>query len=139
MIIRILWSLLAVALLAFAIFESVKYGWIVGGVVIAFALLPDIALIGAFDTNRTGMLRPARVVFYNICHTSWLPVVPMAIGALVPLPELGGVSGGTVLFAAGLAWLLHIATDRAFGYGLRGADGAIRTVGASPAPGFCQA
>ncbi|MFK4098344.1 DUF4260 family protein [Streptomyces anthocyanicus] len=35
------------------------------------------------------------------------------------LPDLPG----TALFTFGIAWLLHIALDRALGYGLRTADG----------------
>lgn len=45
----VLWSVLALALLGFVIFESVTHGWLFGGTVLAVAILPDAALIGAFD------------------------------------------------------------------------------------------
>ena len=125
---RVLWALLATALLAFAVFESVKYGWVAGGVVIAFAVMPDLALIGAFAEH--GRLRPARVRAYNLLHTPWIPLALIAASIVLPLPSLGwGLRGGLELFLAGLAWLLHIALDRAFGYGLRASDGSIRPVG----------
>lgn len=125
---RILWSLTAVALLVFAVFESVKYGWVAGGVVIAFAVLPDVALLGAFDTP--GRLRPGRVRLYNALHTPWAPLAVIAASLALPIPALGwGLREGLELFLAGLAWLLHIAADRALGFGLRAADGTIRRVG----------
>ncbi|MBO1902429.1 DUF4260 family protein [Leucobacter weissii] len=127
--IRILWSVLAVALLAFAIFEGVKYGWVAATVLILFGLLPDIALIGAFG-GRPGLLRPERVGFYNFLHRPWLPIALIAASLILPLPALGwGLRGGLELFLAGLAWLAHIAVDRAFGFGLRDPEGSIRPVG----------
>lgn len=140
MIIRILWALLALFLAGFLIYESVKYGWAMGGTVIVFALLPDAALIAAFDRNRPGMLHPRRVRFYNLMHRPWAALVLLLSGALLVLPPVGGVDdGGKLVAVAGLAWLAHIAADRASGYGLRDAGGAIRPVGGTRRPAWCQA
>lgn len=129
--IRILWSVLAVALTAFLIFESVTYGWAAGGVVIAFALLPDVPLLGAFSGG--GRLHPRSVPFYNATHHPVVPAVVVA-ASFLPWPEFGwGLRSGLEIFLAGIAWLAHIAADRAFGYGLRAADGTVRPVGAGRA------
>lgn len=128
----ILWAVLAIALLAFGVFEAVKYGWVAAGVFVLFLLLPDVALIGAFDARRRGALLPSRVAFYNALHQPWLPLAMMLAAMVVPLPVLGlGLRGGLELFLAGLGWLTHVAADRAFGYGLRAPDGTIR--GQAPA------
>lgn len=127
-IIRILWSLLAVALLVFAVFEGVKYGWVAAGVLVGFAILPDVALIGAFAER--GRLRRSRVLAYNLVHQPLIPLAIMLVSIVAPIPTLGwGLRGGLELFLAGLAWLLHIAIDRAAGFGVREADGSIRPVG----------
>lgn len=127
MILRLVHGLAALALIGFLIFESAKYGWTMGVVVIAFSLLPDIALIGAFDRSRPGRLLRTRVAFYNALHRPWAGLALLIIGAVVVLPALGGVDdSGKLIAVAGVAWLAHIAVDRALGYGLRDADGAIR-------------
>jgi hypothetical protein len=139
MVLRILWALAAVLLVALLVFDSVKYGWAMGGTVLAFALLPDVALIGAFDEARPGMLRPGRVGFYNVMHRPWIALALVIAGSLVVLPPVGGIgdSGKLVAFA-GLAWLAHIAADRASGYGLRDADGAARPVGGTRHRAWCR-
>ncbi|MBN7793163.1 DUF4260 family protein [Microbacterium esteraromaticum] len=139
MVIRILWGILAAAAITLSVISSVDYGWIVGGPVIAFALLPDVALIGAFDPTRSGALRPDRVVGYNMLHLARFPVLLIAGGSLITLPVVGGAPGGAVVVGMGLAWLAHIAVDRAVGYGLRDRDGYIRSVAGTPTPGACQA
>lgn len=135
---RVLWMLAAIAVVGVAIYESVLRGWSVGAVVIVFALLPDVALIGAFDPVRRGALRPERVRFYNIVHLARLPIALIALGSLVQLPRVVGVSPSALVYAAGVAWLAHIAVDRALGFGLRDAEGEIRSFAGSPAPGVCQ-
>lgn len=139
MIPRILWAVAAVALLAFLIFESAVYGWTAGGVILVFAVMPDVALIGAFDPQHQGRLLPGRVAFYNALHRPWAPLALVVLGAVVPVPLLGGVDGGKLIAFAGLAWLLHIAADRVSGYGLRRSDGSIRPVGRSRTAAPCQA
>lgn len=124
---RTLWAALAIALIAFSVFEAIKYGWVATGVILLFLLLPDVALIGAFDPQRRGALLPSRVAFYNALHQPWIPLAMVVAAMTIPFPELGwGLRGGLELFLAGLAWLAHIAADRAFGYGLRATDGTIR-------------
>lgn len=131
--VRICWALAAVLLFAFVVFEGVKYGAVAVTVVVVSGLLPDVSLIGAF--RERGLLRPERVRFYNLMHRPWIAVVLMTVGATVPLPPLGlGLRGGLEIFLAGLAWLTHIAVDRAAGFGLREPDGRIRPVGVRPAP-----
>ena len=126
--IRILWSVLAVVLLAFVVFEGVKYGWVAAAVIVAFAILPDLALVGAFAER--GRLKPSRVQVYNLVHQPLIPLAVIVVSIVAPIPSLGwGLRGGLELFLAGLAWLLHIAIDRAAGYGVREADGSIRAVG----------
>jgi hypothetical protein len=48
------------------------------------------------------------------------PIVPIVVMAV---PVALGAGGTAVPFTFGLAWLAHIALDRALGYGLRTADG----------------
>ncbi|HTN55608.1 MAG TPA: DUF4260 family protein [Microbacterium sp.] len=140
MVLRLVHGFAALVLIGFLIFESAKYGWTMGAVVIAFSLLPDIALIGAFDRSRPGMLLRSRVRFYNALHRPWAGLVLFVVGAVVVLPALGGVDdAGKLVAVAGLAWLAHIAVDRALGYGLRDADGAIRATGRTRASVPCRA
>lgn len=140
MAIRLLWALVALLLLGFVIFEAIEHGWVMAGTVIAFVLLPDVTLVGAFDPHRRGALLPRRVTFYNAAHRPWAALVLVVVGALAPMPGVAGVDGGGKLVAvAGIAWLLHIASDRAVGYGLRDADGVIRSVGGTRTPMTCWA
>ena len=134
MIPRILWTLAALVLLPLVIAEAISSGWIAAGVIVLFLLLPDVALIGAFDAQRQGMLKPQRVAAYNALHRPWAPLLIIVAG-LFPL----AAGGSALLLFAGLSWVAHIAADRAFGYGLRAADGSIRPVGATGTPSFCRA
>jgi hypothetical protein len=125
---RIVYIPLALFLIAFAVFECVKYGRVATTVVVVFAILPDVALIGAeHPGGLRRYLNPSRVRFYNVAHSLWLPAVPIA-ASFLPLPPFGwGLRSGLELFLAGLAWMAHIALDRSFGYGPRAADGSIKT------------
>lgn len=113
---RLLWSVLALVLIGFCVFESVKHGWLFCGVILVFAVLPDVALIGASAAGRPGALRPTRVVAYNLVHRVWIPVAFLLVGAFT----------SALLFVAGTAWLAHVAVDRALGFGLRTVDGSTR-------------
>lgn len=140
MIARILWALSFLLLAGFLLYEAVKYGWVMGVVVIVFLLLPDTALIGAFDRSRPGKLHRHRVPLYNVFHRPWIALALLVIGAALPLPALGSVDdSGKLIALAGVAWLTHICADRAFGYGLRTAEGAIRSVGGTRTPSTCSA
>lgn len=104
---------------AFAVFEAAKYGTATTVAALVFVVLPDVP--GLVDVHTAkGLARgqmPARAVpWYNATHRPWVPLVILvayAVGPVVWPP----------LFAAALAWLTHIAVDRAAGYGLRGPDG----------------
>lgn len=140
MIIRMLWAIAALFLLAFLVYESVVYGWAMGATVLVFALLPDVALIGAFDRERPGRLRPRSVAFYNLLHLPWIALGLIVVGLTVTLPGFGAIDDASKLVVvAGFAWLAHICCDRAFGYGLRDSDGGIRPVGGTRTPDACAA
>lgn len=113
---RIGWTVLAVLVLAFVVFESVKYGRVATAVVLAFALLPAVSRVPGVP----GWLHAP-------LHRPWLPLALLVIGVSVPVPPLGwGLRGGLELFLAGSAWLLHLAAERAAGVAVRGG---------APAPG----
>ncbi len=96
-------------------------------VALVFGLGPDLSLIGAFAER--GRLKPSRVRLYNTVHTMTVPIALLVIG-VATFFITGGVDGGFVYIAlAGAAWFVHIAADRAFGYGFRDADGTIIPVG----------
>lgn len=116
---KLLYGVLSLALIAFLIFESAKYGWAAGLTVLIFLILPDLALIGGFA--EPGRLNPRAVPVYNVLHSYWIPVALIAISFL-PLPELW-LRSGLEVFLAGVAWATHITVDRTVGYGFRGADG----------------
>jgi hypothetical protein len=86
------------------------------GPVLLFAVLPDLALLGAIGASHERGQLPARAVpLYNLLHH---PLVPALFLAAVVL----GVLGAYWVVAA-LAWGAHIALDRGLGYGLRTPDG----------------
>jgi len=109
---------LAVALLAFAVFELVRNGtgwW----QFFALGAAPDIALfVGIAPGLANGRLHPRAVPLYNALHRFW---GPLALGALA---AFGIVSLG--FFVGAIAWALHIAVDRTAGYDLRTPDGLQR-------------
>lgn len=124
---RLAWTLLAIALLIVAVFESINHGWVTAGIIIVFAILPDIALIGASSGER-GIMRPERVAFYNGLHQAWIPALLFFLGgSMAFLWEMREI--GLPLFWAGMAWLLRIAADRTVGLGLRAPDGTNIPVG----------
>jgi hypothetical protein len=79
----------------------------------AFGAMPDLALFAGIGSGLAkGQLHPRAVPLYNALHRFLGPIVL----AFVPGFQLGA-----------LAWALHIAIDRAVGYGLRTRDGHQRT------------
>ena len=84
---RLAWTLLAIALLIVAVFESIGHGWVTAGIIIVFALLPDISLIGASSSQR-GIIRPERVAFYNWLHQAWIPALLFFLGGLFLMTTL---------------------------------------------------
>ena len=110
---------LATALLALAVFElsTQGTGW---WQFFAFGAGPDIALFAGIAPGlEKGRLHPRAVPLYNALHRFWGPL------ALTVLAAFGVVSTGFLVGA--IAWALHIAVDRAVGYGLRTPDGFQRS------------
>lgn len=120
MAVRVAWALLGAFLLVWVVFEMVKHvGWVVPLAVLGF-VLPDLSFfVGASGAHAPGQLPRGTTRVYNLVHRPVVPIVVMAIPAV--LAE--GPGDNAAPFTFGLAWLLHIATDRSLGYGLRTADG----------------
>ena len=116
---RVGWGVLGLLGLGFVVFESVTHGgWVTAATVLGI-VGPDLAFLAAIGAEPTpqGVL-PRRVVpVYNALHRVVGPLLLLAVSLLpaVPLP----------VFVLAIAWLTHIAVDRAAGYGLRAPDGTI--------------
>lgn len=101
---------------AFAVFEVAKHGHGALAVALTFVVAPDLAmLIGANRKLARGQLAPAAVPFYNAGHRVW--------GPLALLLACTFWLDSAALFTGALAWLAHIAIDRAAGFGLRSPQG----------------
>lgn len=126
-LVRMTFGMSAAVWFVMLILACVFWGWPATIVAIVFGILPDIALVGAFAER--GRLKPERVRFYNSLHIVPVPVAILIVGIVVFLVT-GGFEGGFWGVAlAGLAWFVHVAADRAFGFGLRAPDGTIVPVG----------
>ncbi len=124
---RLAWVLLALVFVTVSIIEGVSRGWAAGGILIFFALFPDVAFFGA-ASDTPGVIKPSHVRLYNALHRAWAPFAIFLVGGtLTYLWDLPAV--GFPLFWAGMAWIAHIAVDRSVGFGLRAADGTIIPVG----------
>lgn len=112
------WALFSAFLLFWLVLEMVNHG---GGTIplgIAGLFTPDLTLfVGPSGSHEAGQLPRGRVPGYNLVHRPVVPLLRLAVCVVLPDPP------GTALFTFGIAWLLHIALDRALGYGLRTADG----------------
>jgi hypothetical protein len=84
-----------------------------------FAIAPDLTMFVGAHEGGNGRLSSRAVPYYNAAHRPWIPLLVLVGYSVSPLEWVP-------IFAAGLGWLLHIAADRAFGYGLRAADGSRR-------------
>ena len=112
---RVAYAGLCALLIAVIVVEIGRLGGGYGQLA-AFGLGPDLALVlGAGTGLARGQLHPRAVTAYNLLHRFWGPA---ALGALT----LAGVLPTAFLLGA-LAWTLHVALDRAVGYGLRTRDG----------------
>lgn len=112
---RAAYGLLAAALLTAVVLEAVMHGtgyWQIA----AFAIGPDLALLfGAGKGLERGQLHRRAVPAYNLLHRFWGPLALAALAAFAVLP--------VGFFIGALTWALHVAFDRALGYGLRTRDG----------------
>ena len=115
---RLGWGVAAAALLAGTVLQVQDHGG--GWLALGFALMPDLGLLAGIGHGlQKGQLAPRAVPIYNALHRL---VGPTLIALLV----IAGVLP-SVWIAAALGWALHIAVDRAAGYGLRGSDGFQRS------------
>ncbi len=127
------WLVTGAAVTAFAIFEVVAHD-LGPAPIVAFGLLPDLAfLAGLGQAHERGQLPPRAVPPYNLTHRLVFPLalVAVALGALVVVRVLVASPQEfesarhlpLIAYVAGLAWLAHIAFDRALGFGLRTPEG----------------
>lgn len=115
---RVAWAALGIGQLAFALFESVKHGGATWALLAVGLIGPDLAMLaGNGQPHERGQLPPRAVGPYNALHQPFLPLAVLAAVIVVPLPDPAAP------FTLGLAWLAHIAVDRACGYGPRTAEG----------------
>jgi len=130
------WLALGLALLAFAIFEVVVHD-LGPALIIVFVILPDLAfLAGAGQPHERGQLPPRAVPAYNLAHRPAIPLVLIALSLAALLAIRIIFQSGDAFeaarrpallaYVAGIAWLVHIAFDRALGFGVRGPDGRVR-------------
>lgn len=120
---RVVWGMTALLWFIITVLWCVWFGWAAAAVVVVFAILPDLTLIGGFAER--GRLKPSRVRLYNAAHNAIAAVCLLALGLAIFFIT-GGMDGGLWWIGlAGLAWFVHIAADRAFGFGLRAPDGHI--------------
>jgi hypothetical protein len=115
------WALLALFLLAWTVLEMVNHPGATIPLGIVGFIAPDLTLIvGPGGPHEPGQLPRGKVAAYNLVHR---PIVPVLGLIVIPFLPDDGPSDNTGLFTLALGWLLHIAADRALGYGLRTADG----------------
>jgi hypothetical protein len=82
---------------------------------LVFAVAPDVALLfGMAPGLARGQLHPRAVPLYNVLH-SWGGPLLLGIAASLWF--------GLPLLAGAVAWAVHIAVDRAVGYGPRTPEG----------------
>lgn len=124
---RVSWGMSAFVWLAIVVLCCVFWGLPAVVVVVVFGLFPDVALIGGFAEK--GRLKPERVRLHNTLHVTTLPVATLVVGVVVMLLTGGFQHGFWALALGGAAWFVHIAVDRALGFGLRDAEGTILPVG----------
>jgi len=114
---RLIWTIIAVVTIPTVIWLARERGD--GWIALAFAIMPDIGLVYGISPNLAhGQLNPRAVPLYNALHSAGGPLITILAGLSGPAPDW--------LLVAGLAWLAHVAFDRAIGYGLRDKNGYVR-------------
>ncbi len=115
---RLAWGGAAVALLAAAVLQVQDNGG--GWLALGFAVMPDLGLLAGISGGlEKGQLAPRAVPIYNALHRLPGPAILAGLTLTGILPQ--------VWLSAALGWALHIAIDRAVGYGLRDANGFQRS------------
>ncbi|XIE81596.1 DUF4260 domain-containing protein [Streptomyces sp. SBR177] len=111
-------------LLAWTVLEMVNHG---GGAIplgVVGFIAPDLPLfVRRAGPHEAGQFPPTTVTAYKLVHR---PVGPVLALVVVPFLPGDGPGANVGLFTFALGWLLHIATHRALGYGLRTTDGRPR-------------
>lgn len=120
---RVTWGMSAAVWLIVILIVCASWGWPAIAVALIFGILPDIALVAAFG-ETSGKLKPERVGFYNLLHSMYLPIPILLIGIVIFFVTGGYESGFWGIALAGLAWFVHLAAERALGYGFRDTDGS---------------
>lgn len=124
---RVTWGMSAFVWAGVLVLSCMWWGLPATIVAIIFVLVPDLSLIGAFAEK--GRMKTNHVRLYNSLHNMTMPVVLLGLGILLFFLT-GGFNGGLWQLAiAGLAWFVHVAADRALGFGLRAPDGTMIPVG----------
>ncbi len=113
-VLRLGTAVVAASLIATVALLTIRHGF--AWQLPAFALGPDAALlVGAGGGLAAGQLHPRAVRLYNAFHSLPGPVALVGLAVALSLPS-GWLVGA-------LAWLGHIALDRALGYGPRTREG----------------
>ncbi|WP_432171964.1 hypothetical protein [Streptomyces sp. 1222.5] len=122
-VVRVVWGVVGILLLAWDVFEAVKHaGWVYPAAVLGLVLpeLPRLAGLG--QRQAPGRLAPRAVPLYNLLNR---PLIPFAI--MVVFSFLGDSPDDIAApFTFGMSWLTTIALTRALGQGLRTPDGRLR-------------
>lgn len=103
LVVRLEWA--AVVLVAIVLYTQSSVSWWLFALLI---LAPDLSMLGYLAGPRVG------AVAYNALHILIVPLL-LALG--------GYVLGKSMATAIALIWIIHIAIDRALGYGLKLSSG----------------
>lgn len=86
------------------------------GAALLGGLGPDLVFLGAGGAELAkGQIHPRAVPAYNVLHHIAGPLATLTLGVTGVLAE--------AWLVCGLAWVLHVTADRAFGFGLHRRDG----------------
>ncbi len=91
----------AIFALTLFFYRQGHFGW---GLYALLFLAPDLSMLGYVADVKVG------AAFYNLVHTSVLPISLLLFGLIFPAP-------GLLPYA--LIWASHIGFDRLLGYGLK--------------------
>jgi len=97
--VRLEWA--AVAVVGIALYALSGASWWLFALLI---LAPDLSMLGYFAGPRVG------AIAYNALHMLVVPLLLAVAGYVLP---------NSTATALGLIWIVHIAVDRALGYGLK--------------------